>query len=287
MSRRNSPTVRRRRLGAELRRLREVARMPGEDVAAYMNWSLAKLSRIETGKVGVAWEGVAALLDLYGYPEGEQREALIALAREAKQVGWWQSYSDFLSKDYRTYIGLETAAARLDIFQTLGIPGPLQTAEYARAVISEGGSLDLDDDAIERRVNLRLERQAVLKGERPLELWAVLDEAALRREIGGRETMSTQLQRLAEAARQPGITLQVIPFETGVHASLPGSFGIFHFAGEDEPDVAFSESFGGTLFLERAADVRAANLTFEHLKATAKSAADSLKFIQAVAEGYK
>ncbi|WP_067825216.1 helix-turn-helix domain-containing protein [Actinomadura kijaniata] len=286
MTRRSSQTVRRRRLGAELRRLRESRGISAEDVIRHMDWSASKLSRIETGRIAVLWEAVAALLDFYGIKDGEEREALIRLAREAKQVGWWQPYSDFLSKDYRTYIDLETAASEANIFQPLGVPGLLQTPDYARAVISDAGALDLDDEAIERRVNLRMERQQVLDGDHPLKLWAILDEAALRREIGGRETMKGQLRRLAEVARRPGVTLQVIPFEAGVHASLTSTFGIFRFAEEDEPDVAYIESFAGTLYLERLSEIQAANLTFDHLRATAKSAADSLRLIRAIAEQY-
>lgn len=286
MARRSSPTVRRRRLGAELRRLREDVGMSGEEVAEHMDWSLSKLSRIETGRISVLWEAVAALLDHYGLREGEQREALIKLAREAKQQGWWQPYSDLLSRDYVTYIDLETAAESLRLYQASMIPGLLQTPEYARAIIADAGALDLDDYEVERRGNLRMERQSVLENDGSLDLWVILDEAALRRTIGTPEVMAAQLRRLAEAARQPGITLQVIPFEAGAHASLPGSFGIFSFD-EGEKDVAFIESFAGTLYLERENEINAANLTYDHLRATAKNAADSLKMIKAAAQHFK
>ena len=285
MTRRNSPTVRRRRLGSELRRIRDELRRPADEVVKYMGWSLSKLSRIESGKSGVAWEAVVALLEYYGIT-GERRDALIALAREARQEGWWQPYNDFLSKDYSTYIGLETAAASLRLYQAQGLPGLFQTADYAYNIIAEGGALDLSDAEIERRVDLRLQRQAVLDGDNPLEVWAVLDEACLRRRIGGDETMRFQLLHLTQAARRPNVNIQVMPFGAGAHASMTGAFGIFSFdAGE--PDVPFVESFAGTLYIEIESEVRAANLTYDHLRATARSAADSLRLIRTVVKEYE
>jgi transcriptional regulator with XRE-family HTH domain len=283
MPRRSSPTVRRRRLGAELRRLREDADLSGEEVIQHMDWSLSKLSRIETGRISVLWEAVAALLDHYGLREGEQREALIKLAREAKQQGWWQPYSDLLSRDYVTYIDLETAAESLRLYHASTVPGLLQTEAYAKAIIADAGALELDDTEVDRRVALRMERQSVLGDDGSLELWVILDEAALRRTIGSSEVMAAQLRRLAQVARRPGITIQLIPFEAGAHASLPGSFGIFSFDG-GEKDVAFIESFAGTLYLERENEINAANLTYDHLIATAKNAAESLRLIKAAAQ---
>jgi len=266
MTRRSSPTVRRRKLGSELRKIRAELHRPADEVVTFMGWSLTKLSRIESGKVSVSWESVAALLEHYGV-NGEKRDALVKLAREAKQEGWWQPYSDILSKDYSTYIGLEAAASSLRLYQ-LGVPGLLQTADYARSVITEAGPLTLPDDEIDRRVDLRLKRQAVLKGDSSLELWVVLDEVALRRQIGGRETMRFQLNHLAEVACLPNVHVQVVPFETGAHASISGSFGIFTFD-EGDRDLPFIETFGGTLYLESESEVRGANLTFDHLRATA------------------
>ena len=285
MPRRNSPTVRRRRLGAELRRLREERKLPAETVVAYMAWSLSKLSRIESGKISVTWESVAALLTYYGVT-GARHEALVELAREAKQEGWWQPYSDFLSKDYSTYIGLETAAESLRLYHAQGVPGLLQTTDYARKVIAEGGVLTLTDAEIEHRLDLRLKRQEVLDGEHPLDLWVILDEASLRREIGGRETMCSQLHHLEDAAHRPNVTIQVIPFEAGPHGSMNGTFGIFGFQ-EGEPDITFIETFAGTLYLENENEVKAANLTDNHLRATALSAAESLRYIRKVAEEYQ
>ena len=284
MTRRSSPTVRRRRLGSELRRIRSERSLPAEEVVKFMGWSLSKLSRIESGKTGVTWEAVAALLTYYGIA-GEQHEALVKLAREARQEGWWQPYSDLLSKDYTTYIDLETAAEALRLYQSQVIPGLLQTADYARSVIAEAGVLTLPEAEIDRRVDLRLQRQSILDEDQPLGLWVVFDEAALRRQIGGREIMHFQLCHLAEAADRPNVNIQVIPFGVGSHASMAGAFGIFSFP-DGARDVPFIESFAGTLYLESDDEARAANLTFNHLQATALSAVNSLRFIRSVAEGY-
>lgn len=287
-ARESSPTARRRRLGAELRRLREAAGPTAAEVAERLGWaSNSKVSRIENGRISVAWGDVSDMLDLYGVGSGETRDRLIALARESRQKSWWQPFSDLLAKEYATVIDLETAASELRIFQALAVPGLLQTADYARAIITRSGPLDLDEEEVERRVRLRTERQAVLADEGGLELWVVLDEAALRRMIGGPNVMREQLLRLAEEARRPRVTIQVVPYGAGPHASLAGAFGIYSFPERGDRDVVFVDTIGGHLFLERATDIRAATLGFDHLRAAALGAADSADLIVTVAESFQ
>ena len=172
-SSRESPTVRRRRLGREIRILRERSELTLEEAGGRINWSDSKLSRLERGQGVVRWGDISDLLDLYEMADGPARDALVQLARDANLVGWWQPYSDILSKDYATYIDLETAATSLRQYQTLVVPGLLQTPDYARSVITDSGALNYRSDEVERRVTLRMERQAVLADENPLNLWAV------------------------------------------------------------------------------------------------------------------
>ncbi|MEV5710226.1 helix-turn-helix transcriptional regulator [Actinoallomurus sp. NPDC052274] len=286
--RQTSPTARRRRLGAELRRFREAAGLTSYEAAERLGWaSNSKISRIENGRISVTWSDVAAMLDLYGAGPGETRDRLITLARRSKEKSWWQPYSDLLDKEYATVIDLETAASGLRIFQALAIPGLLQTPDYARTIITRSGPLDLDEAEVERRVELRMQRQAILSMDGRLALWVVLDEAALRRVIGGPEIMREQLVHLTEEARHCNVTIQVIPYSVGPHASLPGSFGIFSFPESQDRDVVFVDTLAGTLFLDREADVQAATLGFDHLCASALGIAESADLISAIAESFR
>lgn len=284
-----SPTARRRRLGAELRRFREAAGLTSYEAAERLGWaSNSKISRIENGRISVTWSDVAAMLDLYGVGPGETRDRLITLARRSKEKSWWQPYSDLLDKEYATVIDLETAASGLRIFQALAIPGLLQTPDYARTIITRSGPLDLDEAEVERRVELRIQRQAVLaRGGGGFDLWAILDEAALRRVIGGPTIMHQQLLHLAREARRPHVTIQVIPYGVGPHASLPGSIGLYSFPEPKDREVAFVETLAGHLFLEREADVRTATIGFDHLRAKALGAADSVDLIVAHAKAFR
>ncbi|GAB3962928.1 helix-turn-helix transcriptional regulator [Actinoallomurus acanthiterrae] len=283
-ARESSPTARRRRLGAELRRFREAVGLTSYEASERLGWSSnSKISRIENGRISVAWGDVSDMLDLYSVGPGETRDRLIALARDSKQKSWWQPFSDLLDKEYATVIDLETAASGLRIFQALAIPGLLQTPDYARAIITRSGPLDLDKEEVERRIQLRMERQAIVAAG-DLALWVILDEAALRRVIGGPNIMHEQLLCLSQEARRPHVTIQVVPYSTGPHASLAGSFGIYSFPEQGDRDVVFVDTIGGHLFLERGADIRAATLGFDHLRAAALGAADSADLIVTIAE---
>jgi transcriptional regulator with XRE-family HTH domain len=285
MTTRISPTVRRRQLGMELRNLREAAGLTGDEVTDRLGWYGAKVSRIENGRISVPWSDVSDLLDLYGVQEGATRDALITLAKEARKKDWWQPYSDILSKDARTYMGLESAAESLHVYQPSAVAGLLQTADYARAIITRAGALNLDGDQVERHIQLHLKRQAAVAERNSFELWAVLDEAVLHREIGGPRVMRDQLHHLIDAAHHPKITIQIVPFSIGPHASMDGSIGSFSFP-EPDRDVAYVGTVAGTLYLDRQRDVHATNLAFEHLRAAALGAAASVDMIEAAAGEY-
>jgi transcriptional regulator with XRE-family HTH domain len=282
MSERGSPTVRRRRLGYELRLLREAAGKKGEDVAAALGWSDSKISRIETGRISVHHGDVADLLDLYEVTDPATRDALITLARQTRKQGWWHPYSDILQRHYATYIGLETAAATLRVFEPLTVPGLLQTETYARAVIRTN-TQEISDEEVERLIEVRLRRQdVVFKSDDPLRLLVVLDEAALHRQIAGPAVMHEQITRLIEVGAHPRIRLQVLSFDQGSHVGMAGSFGIFEFPDPSDPEIGFVETVAGSLFLERRAEVQAARRAFDDLSAHALSPQDSATLLTQV-----
>lgn len=287
MPERGSPTVRRRRLGYELRQLREAVGKTGEEAALALGWSDSKISRIETGRIGVTWGDVSDLLDLYGVTDPGVRDPLISLAREARQQGWWHPYSNLLGRPYATYIGLETAAESLRLFEPLTVPGLLQTELYAHVIIRTS-TRELGRDEIERRVEVRLRRQDVIfKSEDPLRLNVVLDEAVLRRETGGPATMAGQVRRLIEASAHPRVRVQVLTFAQGQHVGMAGSFGVFSFPGEPGGDIGFVDTMAGSLFIERQAEVAAARDAFEELSAQALSREDTIALLTEVAAGYQ
>jgi transcriptional regulator with XRE-family HTH domain len=247
-----TPTGRRRRLGAELRRLREKAGLTIDQVAEALECSPSKVSRIETGQVSATPRDVRDMLGLYQVPES-QREAMVQIAREARQPGWWQKFVD-VPDGVPAYVGLETAATSIDIYMSLIVPALLQTADYAKAVIGAVRP-DLPSAEIDRRVELRLRRQALLDQERPPALRVLLDDTVLRRPVGGEEVMAAQRRRLLEDAARPAVTLQVLPTEAGVHAGMDGPFTIFGFPAPAERDVVALDSAADALYLEGAEDV--------------------------------
>lgn len=275
-----SPTVRRRRLALELRRLREAAGMTIEHVAKSLECSDSKISRIETARVRATPRDVRDLLALYGVT-GTRQAGLIQLAREARQTGWWhQAYGDL---PVRALVGLEDAAASISYYVQQLIPGLLQTEDYARAVL-RAIRLDLGPAEVERRVGLRMARQSLLTRDEPPELWAVIDEAVLRRVVGGQDVMRQQLKRLAEAAARPNVTLQVLPFTAGEHAGMDGPFTILGFPDPADPDVVYLEHTTSDLYLEDPeATTRYARL-FDHLRAESLGPDDSAEFFAMVAE---
>lgn len=279
--RRHTPTVRLRRLAAELRRLRAAADMSRDGASEQTGINHATLYRIETGKARPQMRTLVALLNLYGV-DTEQREYLTNLCRDAAQQGWLRPYSTELTDEYAAYISFEDEARSVRNYDSLLIPGLLQTADYIHAVIS-GTLLSPDEDAVAGRVKARLQRQRVLTREDPLKLWVIVDEAALRRVVGGADVMRRQLLHLTEAAKAPNITIQVIPFGTGAHPGMVGSVVLMDFSDPLDTDLVYLESMVGSLFLESDAEVRRYTSVFDTLRAIALSPDDSASLIADVA----
>jgi transcriptional regulator with XRE-family HTH domain len=275
-----SPTVRRRRLALELRRLREAARLTCEEVADHLECSASKISRVETGRVSVSPRDVRDMLELYGVPPA-QRESLVQLARDSRQKGWWHAYSDTMQPQFVTYVGLESAAAEIRIYEVSLIPELLQTEDYARAVI-RSGMMNSPAEDVERRVALRMARQPAITRDDPPKVWAVLDEAALRRRVGGAGLMRLQLEHLLAQATVPNVAVQVIPFGGGAHPAMGRPFIILVFPERVDTDVVYLEDLTSALYLEDVADVDRYNVFFNHLRASALSFDDSSALIASV-----
>ena len=249
------PTVQRLVLGGHLRRLREEAGMTTERAALSIRGSHSKISRMEHGRVGFKERDIADLLTLYGVGPGDEREALLNLAREANTPGWWQAYADILPHWVEPYFGLEAAAAVIREYEPQFVPGLLQTEDYARAVIQLGNVATEEEAA--RRAKARISRQEILHGENPPKLWAVLDENALRRVIGGPEVMRAQLRYLIEVCDHPAVTLQVLPFSAGPHRAMGGPFTILRYTEPDLRDVVYIEQLTSALYLDKPTEVDA------------------------------
>jgi transcriptional regulator with XRE-family HTH domain len=252
----SGPTVLRILLGTQLRQLREAKGISRDDAGYTIRASGSKISRMELGRVGFKPRDVSDLLTLYGVLGNDERRVLLSLAEEANQPGWWHRFSDVLPSWFQAYVGLEAAAALIRTYEVQFVPGLLQLPDYARAVVTLGRNR-MPTDEIERRVDLRITRQQVLTRPRPVRLWAVVDEAALRRPIGGRDVMRAQLDHLMSVAKSPSVTLQVIPFGSGGHAGAGGSFTVLRFADHQMPDVVYLEQLTSALYLDRREDVDA------------------------------
>jgi transcriptional regulator with XRE-family HTH domain len=264
-----TPTRRRPRLGAELRRLREAAGLTIDQVAEALECSQSKVSRIETGQVSATPRDVRDMLGLYRVDEA-QREAMVQIAREARQRGWWQRFVD-VPDGVPAYVGLEAAATSIDVYMALIVPALLQTPAYARAIIGAVRP-DLPAEEIGRRVELRMERQARLDHrDDPPRLRVLLDEPVLHRPVGGPEVMGGQLERLRQAADRPNVTLQVLPLGAGAHAGMDGPFTIFGFPAPAEPDIVALDSAADALYLESPEDLVRYRRVFEQLLPAALS----------------
>ncbi|MEH1028164.1 helix-turn-helix domain-containing protein [Micromonospora profundi] len=258
------PTVLRMLLGAQLRRLREASGVTREGAGWEIRSSESKISRMELGRVGFKERDVADLLTLYGVTDGQEREALLKLARDANSPGWWHRYGDVLPSWFQSYLGLEAAAALIRSYEVQFVPGLLQSPEYARAVVLLGHSA-ADVAEIDRRVALRMQRQEILRRDRPPQLWVVVDEAALRRPIGGVEVMRGQIEALIEATRSPHIRLQIIPFAAGGHAAAGGAFTILRFGDQELPDIVYIEQLTSALYLDKRDDLEYYAVAMERL----------------------
>jgi transcriptional regulator with XRE-family HTH domain len=274
--------MQRRRLGIELRRLREQAGLTIEDVAATLECSHSKVSRIENGQVSATPRDVRDMLDIYKV-DREQRDALIQVAREARQKGWWQAYSD---APVVPLVGLETAATQIRQYAATGIPGLLQTTDYARAVI-RAARPDLNPQQVDRWIELRMARQKLLIREEPPALLMVLEECGLHRPVGGPSTAREQLRHLAQAAALPAVTLRVLPRTLGEHAGLSGTFTIFEFSDPDDPDVVYLEQATSDIYLESVDEVKQYAAAFDSLWAAALAPRESIGLLASMADGLR
>jgi transcriptional regulator with XRE-family HTH domain len=275
-----SPTVRRRRLAAELRRLREASTKTHEDVAAELGWHRSKLSRIEGAQfVRLSLTDLRALLDLYGITDENQRQSLITLGKESRERGWWHSYSDVLPNPHSVLIGLEAETVSIRAYQAQLVPGLLQTEDYTRAILKATRMTSHEADEVERFVEVRKARQALLDQDPPVAFWVVIDEAVLRRRVGSAAVMEGQIQRLIEVSELPHVTLQVLADAAGEHAGLEGSFMILGF-GAGDPDAVYLDAATGGLYIEKPEDIARYAWVFDHVRAAALSPKATVRFMR-------
>ncbi|MFF7452744.1 helix-turn-helix domain-containing protein [Kitasatospora sp. NPDC008115] len=285
MSANINPTVRRRRLGAELRRLRDQAGMTAEEVAGRLMVSQSKISRLENGRRSISQRDVRDLCDVYNVADEAMRASLMEMARESRQRGWWHDFND-MPTPYSVYIGLEAEASSIRAYESSFVPGLLQTEQYAQAVV-EGTQPDTDALAVQRRVQVRMKRQDRVNGDSQLgSLWTVIDEAVLRREVGSKEVMAHQLKHMLELSQRPNITIQVIPFSHGAHPGMTGTFSLLEFPESADSTVVYFEGVTSDLYLEKEADVRRYTSLYDHLRAAALGVAETRTLIADIEEGY-
>jgi transcriptional regulator with XRE-family HTH domain len=277
----SSPTIRRRYLAAQLRKAREAAGLTIKEAAAHLVCTHSKISRIEHGIYLANVGDVRMLLDFYEVPVIEA-DRLLQIAREARLKGWWHEYRDITSGPFATYVGLEDAASAVLTYEAAVIPGLLQTPAYARAIM-ETGPEPLAPDQVEAMVRLRLARQAILTRMPPTELWAILDEAAIRRVVGSEEVMHDQLLHLAELAAEPTIGIQILPFSAGSHPAITGGFTILKYPEEGYDDSGYERNLAGDVYVEAADDLDRFNGIFRRLTAMALSQRESIDLAAKVA----
>ena len=273
-----SPTALRILLGARLRRLREAKRISPDEAGYVIRGSHSKISRLETGRVSFKDRDIIDLLTLYGVTDEAQREEIRGLAARANQPGWWHDYSDMLASWFEDYLGLEEAAVQIHTYEAQFVPGLLQTEDYASAVILLEYS---NPEEIRRRVSLRMARQAILSRPDPTSLWVALDEAVLRRAIGGVRAMRAQLKHLIDMAQQPNVAIQIMPLAAGGHAAAGGSFSVLHFAENDLPDMVYLEQLASAQYLDKKDVVDTYIEVLDRLRVEAVTPADSLEKLQA------
>jgi transcriptional regulator with XRE-family HTH domain len=278
-----NPTVRRRRLGQELRRLRELKGMTAEEVAERLLVSQSKISRLENGRRSISQRDVRDLCGVYEVEDQRVVDSLMEMARDSRQQGWWHAFGDI---PYSVYIGLETDAESLRVYEPQIVTGLLQTRAYAEALV-HGALPETSPADIEKRVQVRLRRQERIAAEHdPLRLWVVLDESALRRVVGNKAIMREQLEYLLDMARLPHVTVQVLPFEVGAHPGLNGQYAILEFTDAADSSVVYLEGVTSDLYLEKAHDVQKYAVMYEHLRAQSLNVDQSRQYIADVAKEY-
>ena len=277
-----TPTVRLRRLAGELKRIREAAGLTQEEVSERTGKDRSTLYRLENAQQRPQKSTLIQLLDMYGV-DGEQRADLLTLLREAGQLGWLQPLRAELPAVYSGYIGFEDEARSISNYESLFVPGLLQTEDYARAM-TRGILPHATSEQVDVRVQARMERQTLLTRDDPPQLWAIMDEAAIRRVVGGHAVMRAQLAKLREAADLPNVTIQVIPYDAGAHAGMLGSFVVLDFPNPADQSIVYIDSMAGDLFLEDDAEIRRYILMFQHMRAAALRPDQTLSLLAAAAE---
>jgi hypothetical protein len=268
-------------LGSQLRRFREAAGFTPDAAGWHIRSSRSKISRMENGRVGFKDRDVRDLLELYGVADPQIISAMLALAGQGQTQEWWAQFGDILPSWFEPYLGLEASASRIRSFDLQFVHGLFQTEAYARAV----SALDLRGaapDELDRRVTVRMKRQELLTAAKPPRVWSVMDEAALRRPMGGVTVMREQLRRLAEVAELPNVTLQVVPFQAGGHDAAGGSFSILRFGEPDVPDVVYIEQLTGAIYLEKPAATDHYLDIMNRLSAISLSPAQSIPFFESI-----
>ncbi|MGV9737905.1 helix-turn-helix domain-containing protein [Nocardia farcinica] len=275
------PTVLRIALGGQLRKLRESRNITREAAGDAIRGSHAKISRLELGRTGFKERDIRDLLTLYGVVDPAERESFLDLARRANEPGWWHRYSDLLPQWFGQYLGLEQAAWKIRTYEAHLVPGLLQTPDYARAVLALGS----DDADTDRRVDVRRRRQEILRRPEPPIVWAVLDEAALHRPVGGVQVHRAQIEHLIELAALPNVTLQVLPYSAGEHAAAGASFSILRFAEAELPDVVYLEHLTSALYLDRTQDLALYRSVMDRLSVQALAPDKSVDWLKNFAAG--
>ena len=285
MSDGQGPATTRRRLRVELRRLREALELPQADVAKQLDWSLSKLIRIENGTVSISVTDVRALLGVYRAPH-ETVDDLVGLARSARERRWWSRYRDVLKPAYQEFIGFEADAVRLRQFHPTIVPGLLQIEPYIRALIPALALRPLSESYYEALVAVRLKRQEQILGDdNPTDLTVVVDEAALRRPVGGVEAMRAQLRHLAAMETREAVSIGILPFSAGPHAGMQGAFHVIEFAGDADDDVLYLESAQGDVALRDQPDVLAQyDKQLDRLWSMSLTGADAVAYLGKIAD---
>jgi hypothetical protein len=278
----SGPTALRIALGTQLRRLREANGITPQAAGAVIRASHAKISRLELGRVGFKQRDVADLLTLYGIHDEQERQTFLSLAQQANEPGWWHQYSDIVPDWFELYLGLEQASSVVRTYEPHLVPGLLQTEDCARIVI-EVGHPDAKPEEIERRVALRMRRQQVLIRPDPPTLWAVVDEAALRR-LSGPAAMRAQIRHLIDISELPNVTLQTVPFHSGAHPAAGGPFSILRFSAPDLPDIVYLEQLTSALYLEKVRDVSHYLMVMNRLCIPALSPSATVGFLHSISK---
>lgn len=274
----SGPTARRLVLGSQLRRLRESRQISREDAGYAIRGSGSKISRLELGRVGFKERDVADLLSMYGVDDKTERESFLDLVRRSNEPGWWNRYNDLIAPWFQDFVGLEESASRIQTYELQFVPGLLQTERYARAVATQGRP-EAEDEEVDRRVRLRMQRQRMFAQPKSPRVWAVIDESVLHRPIGGKSVMREQIESLLDATKLPTVTLQALPFALG-RSAAEGAYTILRFAEPEIPDIVYLEHLCGALYLDKAEEVEIYSKVSHRLAVDALTPEGTRKMLQ-------